>query len=181
MAKLIVNQKMETFSFDTPFEKGLDLAGEAAGKKTVLLFLRYFGCTLCRLDMHLLREKYAEITAEEGQVLVVFQSDPALVARETSADPFPFKIICDPEQELYRRFDIKPARSKLGLAGGKTLAKLARLKKYNFVHGEYEGDELQLPACFVLDETLTIRYAHYAKNLADIPGPEELVSILRSL
>jgi peroxiredoxin len=179
--RIIENQRMETFSFDTPFEKGLDLAGEAAGKKTVLLFLRYFGCTLCRLDMHFLREKYGEITAAGGQVFVVLQSDPVLVARETSADPFPFKIICDPHQELYCRFDIKPARSKLGLAGGKTLAKMVRLKKYGFAHGEYEGDELQLPACFVLDKTLTIRYAHYAKNLADIPGPDELVSILKPL
>ncbi|MDR3247721.1 MAG: redoxin domain-containing protein [Treponema sp.] len=181
MAKLAVDQKMETFNFDTPFEKGLDLATVAAGKKTVLLFLRYLGCTLCRLDMHLLREKYGEITGAGGQLLVALQSDPALVARETASAPFPFTIICDPGQELYRRFEIKPAKSKLALAGGKTLAKISQLKKYSFTHGEYEGDELQLPACFVLDSSFTIRYAKYAKNLADIPGPEEMVKILEGL
>jgi peroxiredoxin len=181
MAKLAVNQKMENFSFDTPYEKGVDLAKEAEGKKTVLLFLRYFGCTLCRLDMHLLREKYAEITGAGGQVLVVLQSDPALVARETEPDPFPFKVICDPGQDLYRRFDIKPAKSKLTLAGGKSMAKIAQLKKYPFTHGEYEGDELQLPACFVLDPSFTVRYARYAKNAADIPNPDELLKIIQEI
>lgn len=181
MAKITENQKMEDFTFNTATETGLSLSRAAEGKKTVLLFLRYYGCTLCRLDMHLLREKYGDITAQGGQVFVVLQSAPELILRETGADPFPFTIICDPQQELYRRFEIKPASSKLSLAGGKTIKKLGLLKKYNFVHGEYEGDELQLPACFVLDPALTVRYARYAKNLADIPGPEDLVKILREM
>jgi peroxiredoxin len=181
MAKIVENQIMEDFVYDTSTETGVSLAKTAAGKKTVLLFLRYYGCTLCQLDMHLLREKYPEILDAGGQVLVALQSKPELIRRETESNPFPFTIICDPRQDLYRRFEIHPASSKLALGGGKTLKKLGQLKKYPFVHGEYEGDELQLPACFILDPSLKVRYVRYAKNLADIPGPGELVTILRSL
>jgi hypothetical protein len=67
------------------------------------------------------------------------------------------------------------------MAGGKTLKKLWLAKKYTFAHGEYEGEELQLPACFVLDRSFTVRYARYAKNLADIPDPGELIKILRRI
>jgi peroxiredoxin len=181
MAKITENQPMEDFIFNTSTEAGLSLSKAAADKKTVLLFLRYYGCTLCRLDMHLLREKYPDITAAGGQVFVVLQSSPELIRRETGEAPFPFTIICDPQQELYRRFEIKPASSKLALVGGRTMKKLGELKKYGFVHGEYEGEELQLPACFVLDSAFTVRYARYAKNLADIPGPAELVKILQGI
>jgi peroxiredoxin len=181
MGKIKEQQIMEDFTFNTSTETGLTFSKAAADKKTVLLFLRYYGCTLCRLDLHLLRKQYSDIKDAGGQVFVVLQSAPELIERETRADPFPFTIICDPQQELYRRFEIKPASSKLAMAGGETLKKLALLKKYKFVHGEYEGEELQLPACFVLDQSFTVRYARYAKNLADIPNPDELTVILREI
>jgi peroxiredoxin len=181
MGKIFENQVMEDFTFDTPAETGQVFSRAAADKKTALFFLRYYGCTLCRLDMHLLRERYADIHKAGGQVFAVLQSAPELVKRETESDPFPFTIICDPRQELYHRFEIKPASSKFAMAGGKTLKKLIRLKKYQFVHGEYEGNELQLPACFVLDQAFTVRYAKYAKNLADIPGPDELIKIFQGI
>jgi peroxiredoxin len=181
MGKISEHQIMEDFTFSTSTETGLVFSKAAADKKTVLLFLRYYGCTLCRLDMHVLREHYPDISGAGAQVFVVLQSAPELIERETSQDPFPFTIICDPRQELYRRFEIKPASSKLAMAGGKTLKKLSLLKKYAFVHGEYEGEELQLPACFVLDQSFTVRYARYAKNLADIPSPDELTAILRNI
>ncbi|MDR1248251.1 MAG: redoxin domain-containing protein [Treponema sp.] len=181
MGKISKDQVMEDFTFSTSSETGLLFSKAAAGKKTVLLFLRYYGCTLCRLDMHLLREKYPDISGAGGRVFVVLQSAPELIERETSPDPFPFTIICDPRQELYHRFEIKPASFKLAMAGGKIIKKLWLVKKYAFAHGEYEGEELQLPACFVLDRSFTVRYARYAKNLADIPDPVELIAILRNI
>jgi peroxiredoxin len=179
MGKILINKRMEDFTFDTSKETGLLFSKAALDKKTVLLFLRYYGCTICRLDMHLLREKYQKIKDAGAQVFVVLQSSPELVERETGSDSFPFTIICDPRQELYRHFEIQPASSKLGMISLKTLKKIGQAKKYQLVHGEYEGEELQLPACFVLDQFFTVRYARYAKNLADIPAPDELVAILQ--
>ena len=50
--------------------------------------------------------------------------------------------------------------------------------KAGYTHGDYEGNELQLPALFIVDEDGTVSYAHYAKNIADMPGVQEVLDLL---
>ena len=45
-------------------------------------------------------------------------------------------------------------------------------------HGEYEGDELQLPASFVMDQDCRLLYVHYGKTAADLPDPAQLAALL---
>lgn len=49
------------------------------------------------------------------------------------------------------------------------------------VHGAYEGREQQLPALFVLDQTGTAKYVHYAENSIDMPSVEEVITVLEHL
>ena len=116
-ARLCEGGVMPDFTFDTPFAAGLSLS-EAVQKtpKTALLFLRYYGCTLCQYEMHLLAENYGQITAAGGQVLVVLQSDPAGIAEQIEPDSLPFTIICDPQAVLYGKFGIQPAASMAKMA-----------------------------------------------------------------
>ena len=79
MPKLTVGTQMPDFTFDTPFESGRTLA-ETAGKtagKTALVFLRYYGCTLCQYDIHQFTAQYDKIAASGGHMLVVLHSEPA--------------------------------------------------------------------------------------------------------
>ena len=92
---------------------------------------------------------------------------------------FPFEIACDPAQEVYKKFDIKPAKSMLALIGGglfKALKKMKAAKGFGFEHGEYEGNEQQLPALVLVDENGIIIHSHYAKNLADMPSVDEMLA-----
>ncbi len=182
MAKLTAGGKMPDFSFETPFTKDRRLA-EAAGKitgKTAVVFLRYFGCTLCQLDMQQYAKGYEEMTAAGGQMLLVLQSDPQKIAAQIGPDTFPYEIICDPEQALYKMLEIAPAKSMAALGGDlKTVAKIGKATAAGFKHGEYEGEELQLPAVFVMTPDLTLTYAHYGKTAGDIPGPKELAELLK--
>ena len=98
MPKLTVGTQMPDFTFDTPFESGRTLA-ETAGKtagKTALVFLRYYGCTLCQYDIHQFTAQYDKIAATGGQMLVVLQSDPAKLAGQMKPGDLPFDIVCDP-------------------------------------------------------------------------------------
>ena len=172
---------MPDFTFATPFETNRTMA-ETAKKvngKTAVVFLRYFGCTFCQYDMQQFATEYDKIKATGGQLLVVLQSDPKGLANELTMDTFPFEIICDPEQTLYRNFEITPAKSKMGMADPATMAKAARVALAGFQHGKYEGEELQLPASFVVTPDLTITYAHYSKAAGDVPTPAELVQLLK--
>ena len=182
MAMLTAGEKMPDFTFDTPFTKGRTLA-EAAGSipgKTAVVFLRYFGCTLCQLDMQEYSKKYQEMTADGGQMLLVLQSDPEKIAAQITPETFPYEIICDPSQELYKSLEIAPAKSMAALGGDlKTVAKIGKATAAGFKHGEYEGEELQLPAAFVMTPDLTLTYAHYGKTAGDVPGPKDLGELLR--
>ena len=178
--KLAPGMKIENIIYDTPFRPAQSLSDKVSGHKTMLLFLRYYGCTLCQYDMAVLKEEYAKIHGVNGQVKVVLQSDPALLADELgSPDVYPFEIICDPDKTLYDLFEIAPAETMAQLGGGKVMEKVAKAKKLGFSHGRYEGIEEQLPAAFVIDDTLTVTYAHYGENGADIPSVDEMAELLK--
>lgn len=181
MAKLEVGDVMPDFTFDTPFQKDVVLSEKvkAADGKTAIVFLRYYGCTLCQYDMHLYTKKYSEIEATGGQLLVVLQSEPKKLADELKEVPPPFEIICDPEQSLYKQFEIMPAPSKEKMVDAGTVKKIGLATLGGFKHGDYEGDELQLPAAFVLDKDRKLTYARYGKSVSDVPTPEELITLLK--
>ena len=119
MTMLRTGDQMPDFSFDTPFEKGLRLSEvvkEVPGR-TAVVFLRYYGCTLCQYDIHLFKEGYDSIRGKDGQLLVVLQSDPEKLAAQIDKDSLPFRIACDPEQELYKLPDLKAAASMEDILG----------------------------------------------------------------
>lgn len=181
MPKLNVNEQMPNFVFDTPFASGQtlqDTVNRVEGR-TALVFLRYYGCTLCQYDIHLYAQAKEQIAATGGQMLVVLQSDPQKLAAQLKPDDLPFDIICDPKMELYKQFEILPAESQLKMADATTLGKIAKAKSSGFTHGEYEGDELQLPAVFVMQQDRVLTHVHYGKSVSDVPSAEELAELLR--
>lgn len=179
MSKLETGMLLPDFTYDTPFAKGLALADTAkAAPKTALVFLRYYGCTLCQYDIHRMAEGYGKISANGGQLLVVLQSDPAGLAKQITPDDLPFAIVCDPDQALYQQFEIAPAESMEKMIDPETMLKIAKAKAGGFRHGEYEGNELQLPAVFVVDSDRRLTYVHYGVSAGDIPSVEELAQLL---
>lgn len=176
--KLEVGSKMPDFTVDTAFKRNRSLKDMAGENKTAVLFLRYAGCTLCRFDMRILKEAYDKIKEPGGKVLVVLQSDPDKLSKEIDEGYYPFEVICDPGQELYKQLEIKPADSQEEMIGPDSMEKLKKVQESGLTHGDYEGNEMQLPAAFVVDKDLNVLYAHYAANITDMPGIDELVHLL---
>lgn len=173
------NKKMEDFIYNTPFEKDLRLSENLNNKKTFILFLRYYGCTLCQYDLHLIKEGYSKIIEAGGQVKVVLQSAPEIIANDIkNSEAFPFEIICDPEMKLYEKYKVFTADDMYTMGGGNTVPKATEAAVKGFVHGEYEGEETQLPAAVLIDENMMIKYVKYGENLADIPSVEEMASLI---
>ena len=48
-----------------------------------------------------------------------------------------------------------------------------------YKHGACEGNELQLPAAFVVDKERCISYAHYGKSAGDTPDVRSLAELLK--
>lgn len=176
-----VGDTMPDAVVDTVERKGVSLASLVGDTPTMLLFLRYSGCTLCQLDMHRLKVGYEQVRSAGGQVAVVLQSDADRLRTEVEKEPFPFSIICDPQKSLYDEFAVWPAVNATELMGPGLMEKVQAAAEAGLVHGAYEGDELQLPAAFVLDKDLRIRWMHYGNGLGDTPSVEKMAEIFREL
>lgn len=151
--------------------------------KTVFWVLRYIGCPVCRLDVALIKKRYGEFQKRGAQVFVVMQSDGEHVREALKDEPLPFEIICDTDMKFYETLMIEPAKSMDALAG-KRLPELQEKGKlaeeYGFERGDYEGNEQQLPALFIVNQEGIITYAHYAKELIDMPGIDEVLNLLEN-
>lgn len=181
MAQRNVGDKMPDLVYNTPFAKGIALSDtvKRVSGRTALVFLRYYGCTLCQYDIHRYAAEYGKIAAAGGQMLVVLQSDPEKLGAQLKPGDLPFDIVCDPQGEFYRLLDIRPAADMTGLADAGTMLKIAEAKAGGFSHGDYEGDELQLPAVFVMEQDLTLTHVHYGKSAGDVPETETLAALLQ--
>lgn len=180
MRRFQAGDRFPNIRFYTAFEEGQEVADILKGK-TVFWFLRYIGCTVCNYDIHLLRERYQEFTSLGAQVFVVMQSDTAHVQADLGEETLPFAIICDEEKAFYEVLGIEPAKTELELVGKnkeRLDEKAQKAEALGIRHGDYEGDELQLPALFVVEENGEISYAHYATELMDMPGIDEMLDIL---
>lgn len=176
MGTLNATDRMPDFACPTPFCPELRLydALNRVEGRTALIFLRYYGCPICQLDIREYAESYGAITAAGGQILIVLQSDPEALAGQLTPHDLPFDILCDPERALYRQFAIEPAPSMLKMMSLGAVKKAVRATRRGFRHGAYEGVEEQLPAAFLLDREGTVLWAHYGKDVGDVPTAEEI-------
>lgn len=182
MAKLSAGDRLPSFTFDTHLRDGLDSHSVLRGK-TVFWVLRYIGCTVCRYDVHLIAGRYDEFQDKGAQVFVVMQSDRAHVQNDLSSTGtvLPFEIICDPDAKIYDLLSVEPAADMQALVGNDLEAlreKGRKAAECGFSHGDYEGNEQQLPAMFIVNEDGEVEYTHYAASIADMPSVDEVLNML---
>ena len=180
MSKVVVGDQIPDFVFDKANASGVHLHQVLKGK-TVLWVLRYIGCTVCRYDVHLIQQNYQKFVDKGAQVFVVMQSDVPHIQKDLEGVDLPFDIICDPQMNIYKTLEILPAASKEELLGDgleKLQKKGAAAAEAGFSHGDYEGDESQLPALFIVEEDAKISYAHYAKSIMDMPTVNDVLEML---
>lgn len=182
--KLYQGDKMPNFTYQTPYKTGCQLQDtvQRVPGKTAIVFLRYLGCTACQFEIRQYAAQYEKIKEIGAQMFIVLQSDPKRVASETEEFKLPFDVICDPDQTLYKEFEIPVAKDKEELHdfnSEKWAAKAAIVKAAGLTHGEYEGEELQLPATFIVDQDLNIVFDYYGKASNDNLSTDELVDIMK--
>ncbi len=182
MSQFVKDQQFPDVAVDTFYGGKQHISAMLNAKgKTVFWFLRYIGCTVCRYDVHLFMQHYTQIQEKSTKIYIVMQSTKEILNKELGGIKLPFDLICDPTMKLYHTLNILPAVSMEALLGNnpeKLQAKSAAAAKAGFSHGQYEGDEKQLPAFFIVDAQQKILLAHYAKDIMDMPTIDELLAML---
>lgn len=177
----IVNKgdKAIDFTFNTVHEKGLKLSDVVKNADTTILhFLRYYGCRLCQLDLRGYAKLVDQIKEKNAQLYVVLQSKESTMIKAEAEVDLPFEIILDPEQGLYKLYEIGSLYDRSVIDEEKMNEKRKQYEELGLVHGEYEGNEEQLPALFILNKDMDVLYAKYSKNFVDMPTPKEIVDNL---
>lgn len=181
MPKLYTGDKMQNFNVVTSKGEHTTIFNISDGKPTILLALRWIGCSLSRLDIHDFSEFYPQFEENGVRVIVILQSSPETVTEHLNGLELPFTIVCDEKQDIYKTLDIHPAKNKLQFSmKGKsyTSGKRADAKKVGFSEGEVDGNPLQLPAFFYFDQYRVIIEAYYGKHPSDIPYVERFLENL---
>lgn len=172
------NEFIENFIYDTAYETGKDYFKSKGSKIGILAFLRYYGCTICQLDIMEFNKLYEKFEEAGVDIKIVLQSTQEIIKEADKEIRLKFEIICDPQQELYKKFEIGAATSLEALKAGNIAEKVAEAKSMGLSHGEYEGNELQLPAMFIIDGNNKVIYSHYAEDGADIPRAKEVLNMV---
>ena len=166
--KLTPGMTAPNFTFDTPAEKSLDFSKTAGGKTSVIFFLRYMGCPLCQLKISEIIRDHDVFKSAGCGVFIILQSGPDAVKEAMAGKELPFTIICDPAEKIYNLYGVVPGNIFRYLAPS-VIMKAMKASRSGFKHGKKEGKELQLPAVFIVNKEGKISYAHYGKNIGDVP------------
>ncbi|MEX2684123.1 MAG: redoxin domain-containing protein [Candidatus Sigynarchaeota archaeon] len=135
-----------------------DLKTALADKPVVIVFSRYFGCPVCQSDFDKLLNMKAKI-ASKARLVYITQSSPESAKKFLAGkDGVDFPVICDPSPPypLYKAYNVGNINlltiAKMGgaLIGGK------------YKHGDYEGNEKQSPADFVVGKDGKLLHVNYS-------------------
>jgi peroxiredoxin len=127
------------------------------------------------MEMSKIRNAIKSASNKNITVLVVLQSSIETISDTCKEDDWPFKIVCDPEARIFKRYSVEAGGivrylHPLGIMAA------TRALFWGKRHGKFEGRETQLPAAFVISSERTITFAYYGKRIDDVPSLEELAS-----
>lgn len=112
------------------------------------------------------------------QVLLVSMGSPSEAEAFRREFGIPFAMVCDPDQTLYRAYNLK--RGTLGtLASPRLFLQSVRALAHGHLPGVPHGDVMQMPGAFVIDRKGVVRYQHYSSDAADYPSAEEMLRSVR--
>jgi len=136
------------------------------GKKVMLAFFRDAACPFCNFRLYELTNKYKQFQDRNVEIIAVFSSPADIVRQYVAKHPRPFKLISDPELELYSKYEVQHSTSALFKA---LFFKLPRI-----IRGMIKGGRPKpnphvrlVPADFLIDEKGKVVDVWYGRDTSD--------------
>jgi thioredoxin-dependent peroxiredoxin len=168
-SKLMIAKKAPDFKFKTPWDNEINFYDAVGNSPAVLIFLRYYGCPVCQMEMAKIKQETDLVRRKGGYVFVVLQSAPETLASLTNKEDWPFTIISDPQGKIFQLYGVKAGGIIRYLHPAGLIAAIKAISR-GFRHGKFEGKETQLPAAFTITGDKLIKYGHYGENIGDLPS-----------
>jgi len=147
------------------------------GGPAVIEFLRYVGCPVCQMRIVELTGLASKLEARGGHLIAFVQSERPTLAKFVAEHPLPFRIVADPRAAYYRLYEV-PRGDWRGYVSPAMIAGAVRATLAGNIHGKFEGNELQVPATFIVDAEGRLAHVHCGRNPADNLPAEEILAKL---
>jgi peroxiredoxin len=147
--------------FGEPFQ-----LSDYIGKRVVLSFFRDAACPFCNYRVYELTHKYNDWKSAGVEVVVVFSDTSEQVRKHVARHPRPFKMLSDPNLELYNIYGVE--RSFMAVVKA-VFFKLPEILK-GFAKGGRATKNPHMdivPADFLIDVDGRVVELYYGKNTAD--------------
>ena len=172
-----VGEQAPDFTIADVHGNDFSLSSYQGKKNVVLVFLRYQGCPLCQMTLQQLKNAYNEFESRDAEVAAFVQSPARTILKSGDADAFPFRLIPDPDERIYKLFGI--GIGGIGaLLAPKTIDRALRATLQGHRQGRMEGNTWQLPGEVIIDKNGVMRLARVGKNMGDSLAPSALLSHL---
>ncbi len=165
--KLQVNQQAPVFT--THDVCGREIALQALrGKKVYLSFERNAGCPVCNLRVHELLKHADYFSTHQVAVLLVYESTVEKMKDYLVDIRSPFYFIADPENTLYKQYQIERSFLKIfkGMFYG-LIGKAMAGKKLFRKPTTQDGHTSTIPGEFIIDEKGNLSAVHYGGYIGD--------------
>jgi len=137
------------------------------GRRVMLSFFRDAACPFCSFRVHELTHRYPDWHQQGLEILAVFSCSDQEVRRHVSRHPRPFRLITDPDLQLYNDYGVEQSISALFKA---LLFKLPRIVRSLMVGGRPDPNNPHIrlvPADFLIDEHGKVVDLWYGRDTSD--------------
>lgn len=141
--------------------------GDFHGRRVMLSFFRDAACPFCSFRVHELTHRYPHWRQQGVEVIAVFSSTDQELRQHISRRARPFRLIADPELQLYSHYGVETSPQALGKT---LLLRLPRILAGLLTGGrpDRHNPHLQLvPADFLIDENGRVVDVWYGRDAAD--------------
>jgi len=148
-------------------------------RPAALVFLRYFGCPICRQQVIRLRLDRERFERAGMEVVLVGHGSPEDGRRFAEERGVPYRLLVDPTRAAYERFGLTTG-SLMQVFGPQCVAPMVRAAlqpgcRQGLPHG---GNLMQMPGAFVVDTDGVVLLAHRSATIADTPTTDQLIAAL---
>jgi peroxiredoxin len=151
-------------------------------RPALTVFLRYFGCPFCQMQVVKLRDDRERLERAGASIVLIGQGDAAEEAAFREARQVPFPILIDTDRHAYRAYGLGRG-SPMQVYGPRVGVPFVRanLRRETRQRGLHGGSFLQMPGTFVVDTAGIVRMAHRNRTVSDNPSNEEILGVLAEI
>ncbi len=177
---LKIGDQAPKFEFEETGGKKNNFPDDFKGKWLGLFFLRTLACPICMQKIDELKKNEQKYRAEGVEPFIVVQSSAKRVKDYAAKKQIQLRLIGDLERKIYHQYGVEIGSLGAFFAPQVMTASIRATFK-GHLHGMPEGNELQKPACFIIDPAGKLGFLEYGKNIADIITEDNFFKVLAAL